>query len=102
MGATGGLPARAIRPESLSGTGRQAASGTRFEHEQTVTSQRIEIETFGDHRMAMSMALVGLAVPGVVIRDPGCVVKTYPRFFQDLGRLSGQQLSARQRSNFHD
>jgi 3-phosphoshikimate 1-carboxyvinyltransferase len=34
--------------------------------------------------MAMSMALVGLVVPGVVICDPGCVAKTYPNFFRDL------------------
>ena len=35
----------------------------------------------------MSLALVGLAVPGVVIRDPGCTAKTYPEFFEDLQRL---------------
>lgn len=46
-----------------------------------------EIETYNDHRMAMSLALVGLRVPGVVIRDPGCTVKTYPRFFDDLASL---------------
>jgi 3-phosphoshikimate 1-carboxyvinyltransferase len=45
------------------------------------------IETYKDHRMAMSMALVGLRVPGVVLRDPGCVAKTYPDFFEDLERL---------------
>ena len=37
--------------------------------------------------MAMSMALVGLKVPGVVIKNPGCVAKTYPNFFTDLERL---------------
>ncbi len=46
-----------------------------------------EIDTYDDHRMAMSMALVGLATPGVVIRDPGCTAKTYPGFFDDLARL---------------
>ena len=46
-----------------------------------------EIDTYDDHRMAMSLALVGLAVPGVVIRNPGCVAKTYPRFFDDLRGL---------------
>jgi 3-phosphoshikimate 1-carboxyvinyltransferase len=48
-----------------------------------------EIETYGDHRMAMSLALVGLQVPGVVIRDPACTEKTYPRYFEDLERLTG-------------
>jgi 3-phosphoshikimate 1-carboxyvinyltransferase len=46
-----------------------------------------EIETYNDHRMAMSMALVGLNVPGIVILNPGCVVKTYPGFWEDLERL---------------
>jgi 3-phosphoshikimate 1-carboxyvinyltransferase len=46
------------------------------------------IETYNDHRMAMSMALLGLRVPGIVIRDPACVAKTYPQFFNDLDRLS--------------
>jgi 3-phosphoshikimate 1-carboxyvinyltransferase len=45
------------------------------------------IDTYDDHRMAMSMALVGLAIPGVVIRDPGCSSKTYPDFFRDLAGL---------------
>jgi 3-phosphoshikimate 1-carboxyvinyltransferase len=45
------------------------------------------IETYNDHRMAMSMALLGLRVPGIVIRDPACVAKTYPQFFHDLERL---------------
>jgi 3-phosphoshikimate 1-carboxyvinyltransferase len=46
------------------------------------------IDTYDDHRMAMSMALVGLAVPGVLIRDPACVAKTYPDYFTDLAALS--------------
>ncbi len=46
-----------------------------------------DIDTYHDHRMAMSLALVGLVVPGIVIRDPGCTGKTYPQFFQDLERL---------------
>ena len=47
-----------------------------------------EIDTYDDHRMAMSLALVGLGTPGVIIRDPGCTAKTYPGFFEDLGDLS--------------
>ncbi len=45
------------------------------------------IETYGDHRIAMSLALVGLVVPGVTILDPGCVAKTYPHYWRDLARL---------------
>jgi len=46
-----------------------------------------EIETYNDHRMAMSLALVGTKTPGIVIKNPGCVAKTYPRFFEDLNKL---------------
>ncbi|HET9441997.1 MAG TPA: 3-phosphoshikimate 1-carboxyvinyltransferase [Acidimicrobiales bacterium] len=47
------------------------------------------IETYDDHRMAMSFALLGLRVPGIEITDPGCVAKTYPGFFADLDQLRG-------------
>ena len=46
-----------------------------------------EIDTYDDHRMAMALSLTGLVVPGVVIRDPGCVAKTWPTFFEDMGQL---------------
>jgi 3-phosphoshikimate 1-carboxyvinyltransferase len=45
------------------------------------------IATYNDHRMAMSLSPVGLRVPGVVIEDPKCVEKTYPRFFEELERV---------------
>jgi len=45
------------------------------------------IDTYSDHRMAMAFALAGLRVPGVVIRDPGCVAKTWPDYFEALERL---------------
>lgn len=40
------------------------------------------IETYDDHRMAMSFALASLRVDGVVIKDPGCVSKTFPDFWE--------------------
>src|SRR6185369_1948917 len=46
-----------------------------------------EIETYNDHRIAMSMALIGLKVPGIVIKNPGCVAKTYPGYWDDLEQL---------------
>ncbi len=46
------------------------------------------IETYDDHRMAMSLSLVGLRTPDVVILDPGCTSKTYPNFFSDLDSVS--------------
>ncbi|MBL9135767.1 MAG: 3-phosphoshikimate 1-carboxyvinyltransferase [Verrucomicrobiales bacterium] len=43
-----------------------------------------EIETYGDHRMAMCFAVVALKVPGIRLKDPGCVRKTFPNFFAKL------------------
>ncbi|MGO9061227.1 MAG: 3-phosphoshikimate 1-carboxyvinyltransferase [Candidatus Binataceae bacterium] len=45
------------------------------------------IETYDDHRIAMSFAIIGLRMPGVRIKEPGCVSKTYPHFFVDLAAL---------------
>lgn len=45
------------------------------------------VRTWDDHRMAMSMSLIGLRVPGVVIDDPGCVAKTFPTYFELLESL---------------
>jgi 3-phosphoshikimate 1-carboxyvinyltransferase len=50
---------------------------------------KIEIETYNDHRMAMSLALPGLVLAGVTILNPGCTAKTYPGYFEDLKRLVG-------------
>ncbi|MEC8927668.1 MAG: hypothetical protein VX705_00520 [Verrucomicrobiota bacterium] len=43
-----------------------------------------EIETYRDHRMAMCFATLGLKVSGMKLRDPACVRKTFPNFFQKL------------------
>ena len=45
------------------------------------------VQTYDDHRMAMSMALIGLRVPGVVIEQPEVVAKTWPGYFNMLARL---------------
>ncbi|MGC8829081.1 MAG: 3-phosphoshikimate 1-carboxyvinyltransferase [Verrucomicrobiia bacterium] len=43
-----------------------------------------EIETYDDHRMAMAFTILGLKVPGIKIRNPNCVKKTFPTFYQKL------------------
>lgn len=48
------------------------------------------IRTYHDHRMAMSFALAGLRLDGMVISDPTCVSKTFPTFFETWGRLTEQ------------
>jgi len=45
-------------------------------------------ETYADHRMAMSLSLIGLRVPGIEILGSGCIAKTYPDFFLDLDALA--------------
>ena len=47
------------------------------------------VDTYDDHRMAMSFALAGTKVAGVVIRHKECVNKTYPQYFEDLERVTG-------------
>jgi 3-phosphoshikimate 1-carboxyvinyltransferase len=42
------------------------------------------VDTYQDHRMAMCFAVLGLRTAGVRLRDPGCVRKTFPNFFQKL------------------
>ena len=49
--------------------------------------QAATLETYDDHRMAMSLALAGLKVPGVQIKNPACTAKTYPEYFADLQHL---------------
>lgn len=51
-----------------------------------------EIETYGDHRMAMSLALVGLRTQGITILDPQCTAKTYPNYWDDLASFTGCEM----------
>jgi len=44
------------------------------------------VDTYDDHRMAMSFAMAGTRIGGVIIKDAGCVNKTYPGFFHDIPR----------------
>ncbi len=45
------------------------------------------IDTYDDHRIAMTFAIGGLRTEGVVIEDPGCVAKSFPTFWQTLDSL---------------
>ncbi|MCO8123016.1 3-phosphoshikimate 1-carboxyvinyltransferase [Stieleria sp. TO1_6] len=48
------------------------------------------LQTYHDHRMAMSLSLAGLAADNVAVVDPACTGKTYPEFFADLESLIGR------------
>ena len=50
--------------------------------------QACDIETYDDHRMAMSFALAGLKISGIKITNPDCVNKSFPGFFEKLESLS--------------
>lgn len=58
-------------------------------------SAPVVLGSHGDHRIAMSLALVGLRRPGLSIADPGVVAKSYPSFWRDLAAL----LSFTERTN---
>jgi len=63
------------------------------EHEDGMTIHPVEkmrpavIQTYNDHRMAMSFSLIGLRFDGVTIENPACVSKTFPNFFEVLESL---------------
>lgn len=47
----------------------------------------VVIDTYDDHRMAMSFALAGLKIDDVIIHDPGCVSKTFPNYFDEFEKI---------------
>ena len=53
-----------------------------------------EIETYNDHRMAMCFAILGLKIAGIKIKNPACVKKTFPNFFQKLAAPAPDGLGA--------
>jgi len=53
-----------------------------------------EIETYDDHRLAMCFSALGLRVPGMRIRNPGCVAKTFPNFYAKLAAAPPAGLGA--------
>ena len=74
-----------------------------LEHADTLTIQPAvppqslhgaEIETYGDHRIAMCFAILGLIIPGIKIKNPVCVKKTFPNFFQKLADAPPHGLGA--------
>ncbi len=52
-------------------------------------AEGVTLDCHGDHRIAMSLALVGLRRPGVCVAEPEVVAKSYPAFWDDLAALQG-------------
>ncbi len=53
--------------------------------------QGAKIETYKDHRIAMSFAVAGLVVPGIVIINENCVAKSFPDFWERFAKLYRKQ-----------
>ena len=49
--------------------------------------QRAQVSSYGDHRMAMSLAVLGAAAKGVIIEEPDSVNISYPTFFSEMERF---------------
>ena len=49
--------------------------------------QKAIIETYNDHRMAMSFAIAGLVINGIRIKNPSCVNKSFPDFWNKLNEI---------------
>ena len=73
--------------EELSKLGAHIEAGEDFIKIYPGTYIPANIETYNDHRMAMSLALAGLKIPGVCIKNPSCVEKSFPDFFEQLENI---------------
>ena len=54
---------------------------------QGIAGRGAEIDCYSDHRIAMSFAVAGLAIEDIVIKDPACVKKSFPDFWEKLESL---------------
>ena len=65
----------------------ESAVAAMAEIEPSYRPQEAVVETYNDHRIAMSFAIVGLKVPGIRIRNESCVEKSFPTFWQVFEEL---------------
>jgi 3-phosphoshikimate 1-carboxyvinyltransferase len=65
-----------------------------FEDGLTIHPQQLHgaiIETYNDHRIAMSFAVAGLRIPGIEIMNPMCVSKSFPNFWDEFSKLEQKE-----------
>jgi 3-phosphoshikimate 1-carboxyvinyltransferase len=67
------------------------------DRESAKASDELVLDPHGDHRMAFAFALLGLARPGVRVRDAGCVSKSWPRFWTDVEKLGARVVRSERR-----
>ncbi len=73
--------------QGLSRLGAHVEAGDDFLKIRPGTYGPADIETYDDHRMAMSLTLAGLKIPGVRIKNPTCVEKSFPDFFDRFNAM---------------
>jgi 3-phosphoshikimate 1-carboxyvinyltransferase len=83
---------RALRTELTKCGARITEEGDTLHVEPSPDLHGAEIDTYNDHRMAMCFATLGLAVAGIRLRNPSCVKKTFPNFFQKLATELGVEI----------
>jgi 3-phosphoshikimate 1-carboxyvinyltransferase len=83
---------RALRTELTKCGARITEEGDTLHVEPSPELHGAEIDTYNDHRMAMCFATLGLAVAGIRLRNPSCVKKTFPNFFQKLATELGVEI----------
>ena len=81
------LTAMATELRKLGATVTESEDALRIEPPAQLTPA--QIDTYGDHRIAMCFSLAALGTAGVVINDPDCVAKTFPSYFDEFNRLAG-------------
>jgi 3-phosphoshikimate 1-carboxyvinyltransferase len=77
------LAAAARELRKLGAAVDERPDGLRIDPPESGVNVGVEIDTYEDHRMAMAFSMIG----DVVIRNPACVAKTFPGYFEVLGGL---------------
>jgi 3-phosphoshikimate 1-carboxyvinyltransferase len=77
------LAAATTELRKLGASVEELADGLRIEPPANGPRSGVGIDTYDDHRMAMAFSMVG----DVEIRNPGCVAKTFPGYFDRLEKL---------------
>ena len=85
---------RALRTELTKCGARITEEGDTLHVEPSPELHGAEIDTYNDHRMTMCFAMLGLKVSGIRLRNPSCVKKTFPDFFQKLAAAPPDGLGA--------
>jgi 3-phosphoshikimate 1-carboxyvinyltransferase len=81
------LEACAVELKKIGAKVETLADGLAIEPGPSPEGKRFELSTYDDHRMAMSLSLLGLVGAEVVLDNPGCVAKSFPGFWEQRKKL---------------